>query len=195
MPNFTRIDKKISSDEELNIMELFTPEEIANMLANHSNSGDINISDKTKEIQEKGINADDINKFLKLLQPFRDDNFTSQLPISLSENENKLEKIMDEDYPEIELDDFEKKLFKDVSKEQLIRSRQHFQDDNVRLSNELFRANNRIKNLSIWINNELEITEVLYETEKEQYMKEIYAMQKVILKRILMELKNRKNEL
>ena len=96
---------------------------------------------------------------------------------------------------EITLTEIEEKLFKHVTKEQLIRSRQHFHDENVRLSNELFRTNNRINNLSIWIKNEIEISEVLYETKKEGHMKEIYAMQIAVLNHTLMELDNRKNEL
>jgi len=96
--------------------------------------------------------------------------------------------------PDLELTEIENKLFKDVTKEQLIRSRQHFHDHNTRLSNELFRANNRIKNLSIWIKNEIEILIVLYESEKENHMKEIYMIQRIMLERSLMELENRKNE-
>jgi hypothetical protein len=82
-------------------------------------------------------------------------------------------------------------FYKDITKEDLISSRQHVMNANVRLSNGLYRLNTNVANLKTFIENEMNMAAVSAKVQTDETIRCLFLGQRMAFERVMREIEQK----
>lgn len=83
-----------------------------------------------------------------------------------------------------------KDFYKDITKEQLISSLEHFQKLHVEASNNAYKANKNIIALTQWAKEEMDKAELSAKVQTDEYVRGLFLGQKLSFERILRQIES-----